>query len=207
MAERLAASPPAARADMSAGHERTLDLSASIASRILAYILDSAILFAVAMIFATIGFLNIFLRSDFGEENASDAATWSTAALLLLTVPAWALASLALFLRRGQSIGQYLLGLRVRREDGSTATGGRLAFYLLALHPLLYHPLIAGLWAFFAAVSLSFWATEAVFLAAVSLTILSLVAPLAALVSGLASRERRALHDRLADMKVVRIAE
>ena len=207
MAERLAASRPATRLRAGAGTTLSSDDDhARVGDRVLAYLLDSVVLFGFTMLFATASFLNIFLRSDYGEGDASDGAIWTSAAILLLTVPGWLLFNLALHVRRGQSIGQYVLGLRVLREDGSMASPDRLALYLLAIHPLVYHPLFAGLWAFFAFVTLSFWATEPVFVACLGLAFLSLVAPVAALVTSLASRGRRALHDRLADTKVVRLA-
>jgi uncharacterized RDD family membrane protein YckC len=195
---RLAAQASARRPADDADH-------AGLGPRSLAYLLDSLILFAFTMLFALAAFLNIFLRSDSGRENPSDAEIWASVLILMLTVPCWFLLNVVLSAKRGQSLGQYVIGLQVVREEGRDAGFLRLLAYLLALHPLLFHPLLAGFWLLFAYVSISLSESTIVFLAALAMALLCLLGPLANLLVALSDPQRRGLHDRIAGTKVVRV--
>src|SRR5207249_11422924 len=105
---------------------------AGLGARVLAYLLDSLVLFAFTMVFATACFLQIFFRSDSGRENPSDAAIWLGVTILIAAVPCWLALNLVLGLRRGQTVGQYVLGLRVMKEDGGSPGPARLLLYELA---------------------------------------------------------------------------
>src|SRR5438477_121981 len=107
---------------------------AGLGSRLTAYVLDSVFLFAFTMLFATASFLNIYLRSDSGRDNASDGTIWLSVYMLLLTVPAWFLFNLALTSRRGHTVGQYVMGLRLGSAGGTPLPGQRLAAYWLPMH-------------------------------------------------------------------------
>jgi uncharacterized RDD family membrane protein YckC len=152
MAERLAASRLAA----ASAPVRSLDDSdrASLPARSLAYVLDSIVLFGFTMLFAAVAGLNLFLRSNGGEDNITDADQWTTAGLLVLAMPAWLLLNLLLTAARGHTIGQYVMGLRIVREDGRRAGMIRLLAYWLSLHPLLFHPMFGGGWLLLAGLSL-----------------------------------------------------
>src|SRR6266498_3317080 len=142
MAERLAASRLAAA---SAGPQYASDSDrAALAARILAYVLDSIVLFAFTMLFAALAGLNMFVRSDGGQEGITTADEWTSIAVFLAAMPAWLLIMLVLGARRAQTPGQYILGLRIVREDGEAPGVQRLLGYWLALHPLLYHPMFGG---------------------------------------------------------------
>ena len=107
------------------------------------------------MLFATASFLNIYLSSEAGRDNASDGTIWLSVYVLLLTVPAWYVFNVALTSRSGQTVGQYVMGLRLVSADEAPLTPKRLATYWLALHPLLFHPMLAGFWLLFAWVAIS----------------------------------------------------
>jgi uncharacterized RDD family membrane protein YckC len=204
MADRLAASGLGAGARAQAGLASN-DGSARLATRALAYLVDSFVLFGFLMLFAAAAFLNVFLQSDYGEGHLSDDAEWSLVAILMVALPAWLVLNLILVLRRGQTIGQYIMGLEIRTEEGEAPRRLRLLAYWLALHPLLFHPLFAFLWLFFALVTLSL--TESVVAVVVTLTLalLCVVAPLGGLIFTLVDPQGRAIHDRLAGIKVVDI--
>ena len=203
MAERVAASRLAAsrKAVSSAGG----GARAGLGVRALSFLLDSLVLFAFTMLFATAAFLVIFLRSDSGKSNPSDAAIWTGVAVLLAAVPAWLFFNLLLGLKRGQTAGQYILGLRVMREDGRRPAAGRLLLYWLALHPVLFHPLLMVFWGLLAYVSLSLSGSSTLVLAGLLVCVLCLLGPLVALVTIAADEGRRGLHDRVAGLVVTKL--
>jgi uncharacterized RDD family membrane protein YckC len=203
MAERIAASRLATQAG--AGYVSQPANAAGRAARALAYLIDSIVLFGFTMLFATASFLNIFLRSDSGQVNASDAAIWTSVAILMLTVPGWFLFNLLLGVRRSQTVGQYVIGLCAVKDDEARPGAARLALYWLALHPLLFHPLLAVFWLLFAYVSISLAADEIVFLAACAIALLCVLAPVAGVLFSLGDRRHRMIHDRVAGLTVVRL--
>jgi uncharacterized RDD family membrane protein YckC len=205
MAERLAAALGSASRPRTSENYADEDRRASLPTRILAYILDSVLLFGFTMAFATASFLVVFLRTDEGEGHISDSTAWIAVAILVATIPAWFVFSLIMGLRRGQTVGQYVMGLRVVTEDDRPPGLSRLLAYWLALHPLLFHPILGGSWLALAYVSISLSDSTVVFVVALALTLFCLVGPIAGLLFALADPQRRALHDRLAGTKVVRL--
>jgi uncharacterized RDD family membrane protein YckC len=201
MVEPLAASRLAA-ASVSNGYAALAD-RAGLTSRILAYLLDSLILFAFTMLFAALSGLAMFLRTNGGEQAITDADQWLSIAIYLAAMPAWLVANLALNQARGQTAGQFVIGLRVLQEDGSRAGRSRLLVYWLALHPLFFHPLFGISWIVLAWAALL---SEAAFVLSLAVAILCFAAPVAGLAFALSDSQRRAIHDRLAGIKVVRLA-
>jgi uncharacterized RDD family membrane protein YckC len=196
---------PAARddaPDLPADEAELTSEPAGLGSRVMAYVLDSVFLFAFTMLFATASFLNIYLRSDSGRDNASDGTIWLSVYMLLLTVPAWFLFNLALTSRRGQTVGQYVMGLRLASEDEAPLTPKRLATYWLALHPLLFHPMLAGFWLLFAWVAISISENDLLLVLGLALAFICLLAPLASLAFAALDRQHRGVHDRLAGVRV-----
>jgi uncharacterized RDD family membrane protein YckC len=200
MAERLAASGAAGRLSQVSADDR-----ASLSARILAYCLDSIVLFAFTAVFFAIAGSIIMVSSDFGEGTASDEAFTGLIVVLMATMPCWLLLNVFLLRRRGQTVGQYVIGLRVVAEDGSKPETQRLISYWLALHPLVFHPLLGGLWLLFAFQSLSLQ-SDLLLIVSLALALLSAVAPVAALIFAVIDPEHRALHDRLAGTRVVYVS-
>ena len=203
MAERVAAS----RLVTSRSSLSNPDLAerAGLGVRVFSFLLDSLVLFAFTMLFATAAFLDIFFRSDSGKSNPSDAAIWTGVAVLVAAVPCWLVFNLFLGARRGQTVGQYVLGLRVRREDGRAPGIARLVLYWLALHPVLFHPLLTLFWGLLAYVSLSLSGSPTLVLGSLFVALLSLVGPIVALISISADAGRRGLHDRVAGVVVLKL--
>jgi uncharacterized RDD family membrane protein YckC len=181
------------------------DDRAGLGVRVLAYLLDSLVLFVFSMVFVIIAGLNIFIRSDYGDAQPSDEAFMTFALILVATIPAWFIVSLLIWRRRGQSVGQYVLGLQTAREDGGRAGTLRLLMHLLALHPLIFHPVFGAFWTFFAYYSWAATESKSLVVGAVALTLLCGIAPVVAFVSAAADPGRRALHDRIAGTRVLRL--
>ena len=201
MAERLAARPAArgvAGAGRLAGGE-----NAGAGKRLLSYLLDSLFLLAFTLVFFTAAGLYIFLSSSSGRTNPSDEAFSLFAAILVATVPSWFILCAALLLLRRQTLGQYIAGLKVASEDGAPPGALRILAYLAALHPLIYHPLLASVWALIWYLSVADFRGDVVVLGSLAMAIVSLIAPLASLAFLLADPARRSIHDRLAGVKVV----
>jgi uncharacterized RDD family membrane protein YckC len=202
MAQR-AASGFAARAG--AGDVPAVPEHAGLGSRLFAYLLDSLVLFGFTMVFVTVAFLNIFLRSDSGRTDPTDATIWQSAALLMLTVPAWFLFNIVFASKRGQSVGQFVVGLRPATRSGGSPGLIRLIVYWLALHPLLFHPILAAFWFLFAYIVLALAEHGPVVIALVTIGLVSAVAPFASLLFALGDPQRRGIHDLIAGTRVVRV--
>jgi len=205
MAERLAASTLPRKGRRAAVLTPVEDSEEGVlGSRVLAYAIDSVVLGIFSVAFVACGFLYMLIESDGGLRDVPDSAQWGFVYASLATVPAWLLLNLALLVRRGQSIGQYVIGLRIAGEDSGEPGVTRLALYLLALHPLVFHPVLALFWGLLAFVALSLTSSHVLVLGSLAVALLCLAAPIIALVTA-AADGGRALHDRVAGTKVVRL--
>ena len=202
MAERSAASRLAAVEGDSADDAAE---TAGLGPRLIAYLLDSVVLFGFTMVFATISGLIVFISSDFGDENPSDGAFLAQVLVLLATMPAWLLFTLALFWRQGQSVGQYLMGLEITRDDPGVPSNGQITAYAVLLHPLIFHPVIATLWLYGVYQSIVLATSSVLLVAGLVMSALCILTPLASLVFAASDRRRRGLHDRLAGMRVIKV--
>ena len=182
-----------------------LDQRAGFGARCAAYFIDSLALFGFAALFSAIAFLNIFVHSDEGRTTASDEAIWNSAVLLILTAPCWALVNILLTTWRKQTVGQFVMGLQMVQDDGEEPGLVRLIVYWLALHPVLFHPVLAGFWVLLAYTAATLSQGLAVIVVSLAIAILCLVGPVASLVTALSDPERRGIHDRIAGMVVTRL--
>jgi uncharacterized RDD family membrane protein YckC len=178
--------------------------TAGLGPRLAAYLLDSVVLAAFALIFAIAAGAIVFFSSDGGESNPSDEAFTALVIVVLLAVPAWLIFIVALFWKRGQSIGQYLMGIEITRDDAKVPGNAQILAYTLCLHPLLFHPIMAGLWAYAAYQSL-LQSSLVLLIAGIMMAFLSLFGPLASLAFVLTDKRRRGIHDRLAGMRVIKV--
>jgi uncharacterized RDD family membrane protein YckC len=178
---------------------------AGASARVLAYLIDSVVLFCFSIVFLLMAGLVLFLDSDQGRDQISDSEAWAFVVIMMATVPAWLLAGWSMYARLGQTAGQYVLGLRVQNEDGTPPRAGRLLLYWLAFHPLLYHPFFSGIWLLFAYVGITLADSEALFVLGTMLALLSVAAPAIGLVFMLSDPQRRTIHDRLVGLRVQRL--
>jgi uncharacterized RDD family membrane protein YckC len=178
---------------------------AAASSRVLAYLIDSAVLFCFSIVFLLAATSVLFFDSDQGRDQITDAEAWAFTGILTAMVPVWLLAGWAMYVRLGQTVGQYVMGMRVLSEDGSPPRPRQLLLYWLALHPLLFHPFFSGVWLLFAYVGITLADSDALFVLGTALALISLIAPLAGLVFLLNDPQRRTIHDRLAGLRVQRL--
>jgi uncharacterized RDD family membrane protein YckC len=204
MAERLAASRLAVNRDANA-LDAPITGNAGIGIRTLAYAIDSALLFGVAMLFSTAAALVIFLSSNSGRDNVTDGQEWSLLAILMASIPAWFAFNVFFASKRASTVGQYVLGLSIEDDNGVPPAPKRLALYWAAFHPLFFHPFLALPWVLCAWLSVSLAENEAVFIVCLAMAMLCLLAPLAGFAFMSIDPDRRAIHDRLANLHVVRL--
>jgi uncharacterized RDD family membrane protein YckC len=174
-------------------------------ARILAYLIDSIVLFCFSIAFLLAAAMVLFLDSDQGRDQITDSEAWAFTGILAATIPAWLVMGVLMDLKLGQTVGQYLMGLRLQNEDGNPPQLGRLVLYWLALHPLLYHPLFCGIWFLLAYVGISLADSNVLFVLGVAIGLLSLAAPLVGLVFMLSDPQRRTIQDRLMGLHVQRL--
>ncbi|HEY7268630.1 MAG TPA: RDD family protein [Dehalococcoidia bacterium] len=205
MAERLAASRMPRNRTARASVDDSENLSGILGARSLAYFIDSLMLCFMSVAFIGVGFGVLLLRSHGGTKDVPDAALWDFVFVSLATIPALALILFAFLARRGQTVGHYMTGLIVVREDQGNPRLRQLLLYLLALHPLVFHPVLAGFWLLFAYISLSLTSSNVLVLGSLGVAILCLLGPLVALAMGMADAGHRGLHDRIAGLMVVRL--
>ena len=178
--------------------------TAGLGSRLLAYLLDSVVLAVFALVFAIIAGAIVFISSDGGENNPSDEAFSALVIVILATMPAWLLFTVSMFWRRGQSIGQYLMGLEITRDEGGVPGNGQIVAYGLCLHPLIFHPIMAVIWAY-ATYQSVLHSSLLLVIVGITMAMLCLLGPLASLVFAASDRRHRGIHDRLAGIRVIKV--
>jgi uncharacterized RDD family membrane protein YckC len=179
---------------------------ARLNARISAYLIDSAVLLGFIFIFFIIAGLILLLNSDLGKHDAPDSAYYAFMAVLLGgTIIGWTLFNVALIAWRGQTVGKYIIGIRTVSEAGLTLGPGRAFLRWIALHPLLFHPLLLPVWAAFALLATFVTLSQVVLVITLALLLLWIVSPAVALATVLLDPSRRALHDRLAGTVVVHL--
>jgi uncharacterized RDD family membrane protein YckC len=179
---------------------------AGLEARVVAFLFDTIILLAFFSVFLMVSLFQLLLRSDFGEVDPPDSAFYTALGIIVGIVPFWFAFNLWLLMWRGQSVGKYIVGIKVAGSDGDGLSLPQAATRILMLDPLLFHPLLAIPWALLAIFATSLTVNVIVLVATISLALLSLLSPLVALGAMLMDKQRRGLHDRIAGTLVVRMA-
>jgi uncharacterized RDD family membrane protein YckC len=175
---------------------------ASFETRLVAFVLDVIVLLAVFALFFAVAFLQILIRTDFGETDTPDSAVWAAAIIIatycFLLLPLY---FIGLWAWRGQTVGQMAMVIRVARRDGRPVGLARAAVRVGALN-LLPPIFVASLLALPAA-----GASEDVLIALILVLALAAVVLIVIQVVGFLmipfDPQRQALHDRLADTIMV----
>jgi uncharacterized RDD family membrane protein YckC len=196
------------------GRQRDLRMTApttrcaGLEARIVAFLFDTVILLAFFSVFLMISLFQLLLRSDFGKIDPPDSAFYAALGTIIGVVPFWLAFNLWLLMWRGQSVGKYIVGIRVAGSGGDGDGLGlrQAAARILLLDPLLFHPLLAIPWALLAVVATSLTINIVVLVVTVSVALLSLLSPFIALGAMIVDKDRRGLHDRIAGTLVVRMA-
>jgi uncharacterized RDD family membrane protein YckC len=182
--------------------------AAPLTIRFAAYIIDSVVLFGFILGFLIVAGAVLLFSSDLGQEDPPDSAYHAFMAVFIGgSAIGWSVFNLALLRARGQTVGQYITGTRVEREDGRGLTAGIITLRWLVLHPSLFHPLLIPVWTLFALLTVSLTLSQVVLALTLGLIILCVIAPLVAAVSVLFDRDHRALYDRIAGTAVVRLSK
>jgi uncharacterized RDD family membrane protein YckC len=175
---------------------------ASFETRLVAFVLDVIVLLAVFALFFAVAFLQILLRTDFGEKDTPDSAVWTAAITLaiywFLLLPLY---FVGLWVWRGQTVGQMAMAIKVVRRDGHPMGLARAAVRVGGLNflPAIF---VASLLALLAtglaedALIGIIWVLALVGLVLIAIQVVGfLMIPF--------DWQRRALHDKLADTLVV----
>jgi uncharacterized RDD family membrane protein YckC len=118
---------------------------AGVSLRIVAFILDTLVLFSVFSLFVVAAGLHLLLRSDWGNDSTiPDKVYWTSTLIILifLAVPPWYF--LAMWWSRGQSLGMMAVRIAVTNRDGHHLTFGQ-AFVRTLVWPLGFLPLGIGM--------------------------------------------------------------
>ncbi len=186
-----------------AAHE-VAPTAASRRARVLAYVVDSVVLFAFILVFFVLGGLELIIADQRTPGDPPDAAYYAFFAVILGgTLLTWSALNIGLQLWRGQTAGMYVIGIRIASENAAPISLGQIVLRWLGLQPLLFHPLLIPVWGILALLALSELPTRAVLVITVALVLLCVVAPAVALATVAGDPARRALHDRLAGTVVV----
>jgi uncharacterized RDD family membrane protein YckC len=110
---------------------------ASFETRLVAFVLDVIVLLSVFALFFAVAFLQLLLRSDFGDVDPPDSAFYLAAVIILIYfLPFLPLYFLALWVWRGQTVGKMAMAIKVVRRDGHPLGVGtallRLVGYLFS---------------------------------------------------------------------------
>ena len=177
---------------------------AHLNARISAYLADSVILLAFILLFFFIGGLQVLLASDWGQGDPPDSAIVALIAIFSGgTLLSWTAFNVALMRWRGQTTGQYVLGIKTVSEEGTPLSVGRILLRWVALHPLLFHPFLLIPSMSLALLTLDFLLSPLGLITAIALTLLTIASLVVNLLAMSFDGKRRALYDRLAGTVVV----
>jgi uncharacterized RDD family membrane protein YckC len=176
-------------------------------ARVSAYLIDSIALIVVLLIcFAIAGGYLLAADEQSNGDLPNSAYYTFTGILLGGTIAVWTLVNLFLLQRRGQTLGMYILAIRVASDDGVAPTFRQLAQRWFGLHPLLFHPLLLLPWLVLLFVLASINANVVILGIALGFVLLCVVAPVVALATILIDPQHRALHDRLSHTVVLELS-
>ena len=176
---------------------------ARLEARLVAFIFDTIILLAFLAIFAIVAMLQLLARSSFGDADPPDSAYYAALGIIASVVPFWLVFNVWLQSWRGQTVGKYIVGIRIARDDGGRPGVVRTFARLLLLDPVLFHPLLAIPWALLVVYGTMLTSNTLVLVATLTVLLLSVIAAPVALAAILSDGRRRALHDRIAGTLVV----
>ncbi len=176
---------------------------AGLEARLIAFIFDTVILLAFLALFGIIAMLQLLARSSFGDADPPDSAYYAALGIVAGVVPFWLLFNVWLLTWRGQTVGKYIVGIKVTRDDGGRPGILRTFARMLLLDPVLFHPLLAVPWALLVVGGTTLTSNTLVLVATVTVLLLSVFASPVALAAVLSDRRRRGLHDRIVGTLVI----
>lgn len=176
---------------------------AGLQARLVAFIFDTVILVAFLALFGMIAMFQLLVRSNFGDSDPPNAAFYAAIGIVAAVIPFWVLFNVWLLSWRGQTVGKYIVGIRIARSDGGRLGSFRALLRMFLLNPLLFHPALVIPWTLLVVLSTQQTRNAVVLFTTATVLVLSVLATPVALVTVLSDRKRRALHDRIVDTLVV----
>ncbi len=178
--------------------------AAHLRARVGGYVVDMVIFSAIAMLVSFISGFILLATTHWAKKDATDPQFYTFLAIIGLGTPlVWTLLNLGLLARRGQTGGQYVAGIRLRRDDGGAPSFATGVAWWFSGNPLLFSwPMAAVAGLPLSSVFFLVLGKYELFLALLVVA-LCLLAPLVALVSALFDSQNRALHDRVAGVVAV----
>jgi uncharacterized RDD family membrane protein YckC len=176
---------------------------AGLEARLVAFIFDTIILLAFLAVFAIVAMFQLLARSSFGDADPPDSAYYAALGIIAGVVPFWLLFNVWLQSWRGQTVGKYIVGIRIARNDGRPPGVVRTFARMLLLDPVLFHPLLAVPWALLVVYGTMLTSNTLVLVATMTVLLLSVFASPVALAAILSDGRRRGLHDRIVGTLVV----
>jgi uncharacterized RDD family membrane protein YckC len=175
---------------------------ASFETRLVAFVLDVIVLLAVFALFFAVAFLQILIRTNFGEKDTPDSAVWAAAIIIaaycFLFLPLY---FTGLWAWRGQTVGQMAMVIRVVRRDGRPVGPARAAVRAGGLN-LLPPIFVASLLALPATGASQDVLTAVILVLALAAAVLIVIQVVGFLMIPF-DPQRQALHDRLANTIMV----
>src|SRR3989337_1471472 len=92
--------------------------SASLEKRLAAFLLDSVLHFSFALIFFSVGGLQLLLTSHFGRVDPPASSNYAFFFITLSALPAWVILTAFLWLWRGQTPGKRIVNIRIVQPNG-----------------------------------------------------------------------------------------
>ena len=176
---------------------------AGLEARLIAFVFDTIILLAFLAIFAIVAMFQLLARSSFGDADPPDSAYYAALGIIAGVVPFWLVFNVWLQSWRGQTVGKYIVGIRIARDDGGRPGVIRTFARLLLLDPVLFHPLLAVPWALLVVYGTMLTSNTLVLVGTLTVLLLSVIAAPVALAAILSDGRHRALYDRIVGTLVV----
>lgn len=184
--------------------DRTGQLSlvpAPLVTRLAAFLMDCAVGFGLAVLFAVATWIVLLLTSQAGEIQPSDPAIYLALSFSTAWLPVWGAWTLLSWVRGGRSLGQAAMALRVTDLSGTPVGPFRALARLLILAVATGLLVVAAILAIGSIAALAQGTLpRLVGLAAIATLVLALVDPACCILS----KRRRALHDLAAGTLVSR---
>ena len=176
---------------------------AGLQARLIAFIFDTVILVAFLALFGMIAMFQLLARGNFGDSEPPDSAFYAAIGIVAAVIPFWLLFNVWLLSWRGQTVGKYIVGIRIARSDGGRLGGFRALLPDVLAEPVALSPCADRSLGAAGHLRHDEHQEPVVLFTTATVLALSVLATPVALATVLADRKRRALHDRIVDTLVV----
>lgn len=168
------------------------------------YAVDMVIFAAIAMLMLVLAGFILLASSDWATQDVSDAQLYLFLGMNGIGLPViWSVLNIALLAARDQTGGQYVAGVQLGREDGTTANLRDKIVWWFCFNPLFFSwPMAAAAGLPVSIFIIVGWAELMLVIWGLLFT-LCIACPIIALVSAAIDSANRALHDRIVGLVAV----